>query len=194
MPVLPTGPLVVGYGTLMSRASAGRTLSAAVEERGFFPVVVPGFRRLYNLRPEHYQPSLRLSQAPVEVAAANVQPAPGSCFNGLAFRVSSAELPVLDDRERYYARIQVPVLSFPDERPVGDAFVYSAGEGSPWVVGCDADLLPRWEDLLLARGGAYRLSHAFGVLFDQTSFLADGRTRVMDRYAPHLPPPMEGSP
>lgn len=179
-------PLVVGYGTLLSRASVARTVGEGVEERPFLPVVVPGFKRLFNLRPEHYEPSFRLSPDPVEVAAANVQPCPGASFNGLAFRVAPQELPALDERERYYQRVRVPLHDFPEGETLGEAFVYSAGKDSPWVEGEGSDLLPRWKDLLLARSGAFQVSEAFGKAFDETTFLADGSTRVRDRYARHL--------
>ena len=186
--------LVVGYGTLLSRASVARTVGPEVAERTFTPVVVPGFKRLFNLRPQHYEPSFRLSRDPVEVAAANVQRSPGSAFNGLAFGVSRDELSALDERERYYGRIQVTIQSFSDMRPLGSAFVYSAESGSPWVFSEDLQLRPRWEDVLLARSGAYRVGDAFGEMFDQTTFLADGKTRMMDRYAEDLSPPLEDLP
>ncbi len=41
------------------------------------------------------------------VAVVNIRPAPGQAVNGIAFRVSEAELATLDRRERNYDRIEV---------------------------------------------------------------------------------------
>jgi hypothetical protein len=46
--------LLVGYGTLLNRASLGQTIGADVATSKLMrPVIVNGFRRLYNLRPDH---------------------------------------------------------------------------------------------------------------------------------------------
>jgi hypothetical protein len=180
--------LVVGYGTLLSRSSVGRTVGQEVQGRPFLPVVVRGFQRLFNLRPEAYEPSFRMSRDPVEVAAANAQPSAGHLFNGLAFGVREAELPALDQRERYYQRVLVPVHTFPEERALGQAFLYSAPPASPWVPADGPSLLPRWKDILLSRGGAYEVSEDFGRMFDRTTYLADGTTLLVDRYGTELPP------
>ena len=41
------------------------------------------------------------------IAVVNIRPAPGQAVNGIAFRVSEAELAALDRRERNYDRIEV---------------------------------------------------------------------------------------
>lgn len=194
--------LVVGYGTLLSRASLAATVGAAGEAKPFFPVVVNGFRRSFNLRPGHYEPSYHLTHEPLELGAMNVQPLEGYSFNGVAFSVSKGELEVLDEREKYYQRIEVQVEAFPDfvGFPVQEAgsvegaasargaFVYSAGPESPWVIDDPEMLRPHWRDLILAREGAYALGKPFGVMFDSTTYLAGGRTLVVDEYRDLLPP------
>jgi hypothetical protein len=179
--------LLVGYGTLMSTASMGATVGPSAEGKPLTPVIVPDFMRLFNLRPDHYEPSHRLVESPLEAAAANVRPAAGHAFNGLAFPVLKDEVPALDARERFYERIRVSILSFPDAKPMGLAFVYSAADDSPWIPGGDSGLLPRWKDIELAREGAYSVSAAFGRMYDETTYLADGRTLVVSRYRHLLP-------
>ena len=44
--------LLVGYGTLLSRESVARTVGDAALRKAYVPVIVPGYRRLFNLRPE----------------------------------------------------------------------------------------------------------------------------------------------
>jgi hypothetical protein len=42
--------------------------------------------------------------------------------------------------------------------------------------------MPLWRDVVWGRTGAYQLSEAFGAFFDETTFLGDGTTRVLDVY------------
>lgn len=174
--------LLVGYGTLLDRASMKKTLGSSAQAKPFLPVIIPGFRRLFNLVPDHYEPSFRLRKEPVEVAAANVQVAEGGTLNGLAVPVTRQELAALDERERFYERVEVDIISFPEKKPLGRAFVYSAPPGSPWVRMADEALTPRWKDVRLARNGAYAVNRAFGEMYDATTFLADGHTPILKLY------------
>jgi hypothetical protein len=178
--------LLVGYGTLLNQVSMASTLGSAAEEKTPIPVIVEGYQRLFNLRPAHYEPSLFLSEDPVEVGAMNVLPSPAHRFNGLMFQVSLEELEALDERERYYDRIWVPIRSFADGSALGEAFTYAANPDSPWIIDAPRGLLPRWNDVVLAREGAYSVSREFGEAFDATTFLADGRSLVVDEYRRHL--------
>jgi hypothetical protein len=184
--------LLVGYGTLLSRASVATTLGPEAETKPAIPVVVEGYRRLFNLRPTHYEPSYRRTPEPLEVGAMNVQRAPGFRFNGLAFSVSLRDLEALDERERYYERIWAPAERFPDGKALGEAFVYSAAPGSSWVEEDPALIQPHWRDIVLARGGAYAVGRSFGELFDATTYLADGKTLVVDAMGGELPSPEKG--
>lgn len=183
--------LLVGYGTLLSQESTARTVGPSASAKPFEPVVVTGYRRLFNLRPDHYRPSFHLSDEPIEVAAMNVTPWEGSSFNGLAFPVSRDDLTALDARERYYQRLRVPLLAFHGREPLGEAWVYSALPGAPAVFPAESGLHPQWEDLVMARAGAYAKGEDFGKMFDATTFLADGETLVVDAYRAHLPVPFQ---
>jgi len=187
----PPEDLLVGYGTLLSQESTAKTVGPSTSAKTFRPVVVLGYRRLFNLRPDHYRPSFHLTKEPLEVAAMNVMPWEGSSFNGLAFPVSPSELEALDHRERYYERIQVQVLAFPSREPLGDAWVYSASPEAPAVFPPESELRPQWEDLVLARAGAYAKGQAFGKMFDDTTFLADGSTLAVEAYRAYLQPPTQ---
>ena len=101
---------LVGYGTLLNRGSLGNSIGQeAAGTKRILPAVVHHYRRLFNLRPTHYDTSHRLSQAGIENAAMNVESSQGSSFNGLAFSVTREELAVLDQRERYYVRQVAPL-------------------------------------------------------------------------------------
>ena len=90
--------VLVGYGTLLYRPSLGDTIGGtAASAIEMVPVVVAGYQRLFNLRPDHYVPltSSLLGATGIENAAMNVEPAPGFSVNGLAFTVDDAQLPGL---------------------------------------------------------------------------------------------------
>lgn len=181
--------LLVGYGTLMSRASLATTVGDAGHAKAFVPVVVQGYRRLFNLRPDHYEPSLHLTDEPLEAAALNIEPAADLRFNGVALEVTEDELRALDLREPYYRRIRVAAHRFSDAAPLGQVFVYSSDPDQPWICRDPRRLLPRWKDVLLARNGAYGISRSFGEMFDETTYMADGTTLLVEAYRRHLPPP-----
>ena len=189
--------MIVGYGTLLSRHSLGSTIGRHdASTMHYLPVVVPDWRRLYNLRATHYTPSCALGVENLEAAAANVEPAPGCRFNGLMFEADADQLESLDSRERYYRRVEVEVLDFSTQVRLGSGFTYMCPTDSAVLHRNPAALLPHWRDIVLARTGAYQVSEMFGQCWDGTSFLADGSTPVIDRYrdlldrmatdAPHL--------
>lgn len=179
-------PLLVGYGTLLNRASLGHSIGAnAASDKPLRPVIVEGFRRLFDLRPDHYVPitSCKLGVPGIENAAMNVEPDPTARFNALAFPTTEVELAALDERERYYLRISRPVIDFASGETIGEGHFYAATADAPGIERDPSRLMPLWRDVVWAREGAYAISEAFGRMFDATTFLADGTTRVVDRYA-----------
>lgn len=184
--------LLIGYGTLLSRASIVHTLGGPEEERELLPVVVRGFRRLFNLRPDHYQSSNLWGRPGVEMGAMNVEPAAGEFLNGLGLRVTAEELEKLDRREYSYDRVQVEAYDFESEALIGPAGIYSSPLEARWIDRDPSRLLPLWRDLDWARTGSYGISRRFGETFDRTTYLADGRTLVADRYRDHLAAQVRG--
>lgn len=176
---------VVGYGTLLYEESVGDTIGEKAKHKAYIPVLVKGFKRLFNLLPEHYKPSFKISEKPVEKAAANVIRSAGHYFNGLAFEVSDDELKNLNKRESHYDLILTDIFDFFSHVPLGKGIVYSASEELD-VVTRNTEYLPDWEDISWARTGAYRYGESFGKVYDETTFLVDGKTRVVDYYKNHL--------
>lgn len=167
--------LVVGYGTLLSRESLALSLgAAALDERRFVPVWIDGYRRLFNVRPSFYR-----GAAPAAAEAAlNLERADGARCNALAFLVSLDELAALDDRERGYERVVVPLRTFESAQPFGRAFAYIAPPDSPWIERDASRLLPLPRDLAWARSGARAVGPEFLAQFEATTFLADGRSSL----------------
>ena len=174
---------LVGYGTLLHRGSLGHSIGHdSAENKRVVPVVVHGYRRLFNLRPTHYETSYKLHEEPIENAAMNVEPAAGAHLNGLGFSVTIDELESLDERERYYLRRAVPIHHFDTGELVGEGHIYISEPDASWIERDPGKLMPLWRDIVWARTGAYRVSEAFGRSYDETTYLADGRSLMVDCY------------
>ena len=172
---------IVGYGTLLYSESVGDTIGTSATKKNYKPVVIHGFKRLFNLLPPHYKPSFKISDLPVEKAAANVVQQSEASINGIAFEVSEAELDALDQREKHYNRFETTLYDFESCASIGTGFIYAADKNRATLTN-DPTFLPDWEDISWARTGAYRYGQKFGALYDKTTFLADGETLVVDRY------------
>jgi len=178
---------LVGFGTLLLQESLGDTVKG---ERKFKPIIVKNYRRLFNLLPDHYEETYQhdnhLRDNWTEKGAANIEPAEGIHFNGLSFEADSADLENLDKRERYYKRSIVPHYDFYTGEHLGECHVYESPLDARWLVRDTDKLLPLWRDLVYARVGAYRWGDDFGKMYDQTTYLADGKTLAVDYYKNHL--------
>jgi hypothetical protein len=180
--------LLIGYGTLLYRGSLGQSIGAeSSESKPIVPVIVRNFKRLFNIRPEHYESSHKLNAAGIELGAMNVKPSTGFSLNAVALPVNARELAILDQRERYYRRVTIPIHDFFTGVPLGLGHVYTADLESKWVDSDLHKLLPRWQDIVWARTGSYAISRAFGEYYDATTYLADGETLMIDFYRQHLP-------
>lgn len=178
---------LLGYGTLLNQGSLGHSIGQdAAGAKRIVPAVVHGYRRLFNLRPTHYESSSKFSDEGIENAAMNVEPAEGSYFNGLGFAVTEEELRELDQRESYYVRETAPLVAFGTGEEIGEGHIYVGKDDSPYLERDTNLLMPLWRDVVWARVGAYRISDDFGRMFDATTYLADGTTPVVDAYREHL--------
>lgn len=179
--------MITGFGTLLLQESLGDTISSdKAATKVYRPVVLKNSRRLFNLLPDHYEADNRLREDNTEIGAANVEPAEGFEFNGLMFEVEEEELSELDKRERYYKRASAPCYDFETGEHLGESYVYESPLDARWLRRDIAELLPLWRDIVYARVGAYRISEAFGKMYDATTYLADGKTLMVDYYQAHL--------
>jgi hypothetical protein len=179
---------VIGYGTLLSRWSARVTLGREpAAPRRLAPVVVHGYRRLFNARPAKYESSRRLNGPPIERGAMNVEPAEGGRFNGLAISVTRDELVALDVREESYARVRVDASPFGRAGQTFRAFTYMVPLHSHRLCRSIDELLPRWLDICLARAGCLELGREFLDMYDETTYLADGETLMVEHYRRRVP-------
>ncbi|MCH2043124.1 MAG: hypothetical protein MK212_03210 [Saprospiraceae bacterium] len=179
--------IMAGFGTLLLQESLGDTVGKdGAEQKKFTPIVIKNYRRLFNLLPDHYEADNRLRTNGTEIGAANIEPAEGIDFNGLSFLANAADLEQLDKRERYYKRSIVPCYHFETGQLMGDCHVYESPLDARWLRRNNKELLPLWRDIVYARVGAYRISEAFGKMYDATTYLADGKTLLVDYYKDYL--------
>jgi hypothetical protein len=156
--------ILTGYGTLLLQESLGNTIGKdGAESKKYKPIIIKNYKRLFNLLPEHYVADNRM-------------------FNGLCFEADAADLGNLDKRERYYKRSIVPYFDFYTGEELGLCNVYESPLDATWLCRDSSKLLPLWRDIVYARVGAYRIGEAFGKMYDATTFLADGKTLLVDYY------------
>lgn len=176
---------VIGYGTLLLQASLGTSIhQKAAASKTYSPVIVEDYLRSFNIRPDHYVASHKFSDGGEEVSAMNVEVSPAHSFNGLVFSVSEAELSALDIREVCYVRKLAAIRDFETGQGLGEAYLYLGVD--QWITRDPKRLMPHWRDIVWARKGAYGYGQAFGEYFDQTTYLADGKTLVVDVYKEFL--------
>ncbi|MDB4286133.1 gamma-glutamylcyclotransferase [bacterium] len=179
--------LLAGIGTLLLQESLGDTVSQEnVGTKRFTPMVIEGYKRLFNVSCEHYTVENRMGKGFIERGAANIEPAEGAKVNGIAFWVNHSELANLDKRERYYKRIEVPCTDFETGESLGNCHIYMSPLEAEWINRDLNGLLPLWRDIVYARVGAYRIGEAFGKMFDETTYMGDGETLMVDYYKDHL--------
>ncbi len=94
---------IFGYGSLLSRPSASRTLQRQLEEAEVRPAWITGYRRTWTAPGRVYVEGAGVR----DVLFLDLEPAPGAICNGMVFEVNAEELARFDLRERNYERIPV---------------------------------------------------------------------------------------
>ncbi len=147
---------LVGYGSLISHKSLRRT----IPDRHFTPVLVKGYKRVFNL-------SLKGGDDPDVL---NVVRSKGHSFNGVLFQVDDTELRTIKERESDYN--------------LEESFAYDFAIGKK-LCKCllVTDLLvaidrrgkkPNKDYFLLCREAAYHISKKFGQFWDETTYTSKG--------------------
>lgn len=174
--------LLVGYGSLLNRDSAARTIKDTPRE-GHPPVLALGARRVFN----YVIPDARLKSyggnfSPRERAALNVDytRSPEDALNGRLLTVAPTDFAALRDREVGYDLRPVVCVRWGawNTQPF-TAYVLVAAEGArAGRTVIDNDALPHPLYAGICRAGAHAVSQAFLQLYLQTTFLADRKTNL----------------
>ena len=161
----PRQTAVVGYGSLMSRESVGKTLGRAYD--GVFGRChVQGWRRSWDVAMPNaafYFTAGDRSIYPAKIAYLNVRPSPGTLMNAVLFVVDAGELEAMHEREWIYE----PRIVTGSLRDIGveggDAVMYVGAPdyvvgdtGDPADVAIRASYLRILEQALAATDAAFR--------------------------------------
>lgn len=155
------------YGSLMSAASAARTLG---REPHVVPVILSGWQRDFDLRiydhPAVYACVGCGGGVPLTVAL-DCQPSAGQIVNGVLIEVTPDELGLLDGRELHYDRVALSAWALEGDVPAaGDLYVY---RGKPqFRGGLDGHVLPSSYVEVVSRAAA-SVSPEFAVQYSSTS-------------------------
>jgi hypothetical protein len=169
---------LIGYGSLMNSQSARRTLADG-SFRG--PVIAYGVRRLFDyVMPEVVRGRYPDIVGPREYGVLNVRATgrPEDWINGVLTEVAFRDLPALRDREQDYDLVPVACMPYPATScPPIIAYILTCPAECPKT---DPLLLPHPGYLAVCLDGARDVSEEFAALFLETSYLADGTTRLPD--------------
>jgi len=194
---LPGGELpLIGYGSLLSQASAARTIKAGSGRR--IPCLGFGCRRIFN-----YEMPLRVRErygilpGSAARAALNVEVTrdPRHFLNGVLTFVRTDDLGALLEREFGYDLTPVPCLPWEagDFTSLSVAYILAAPETAArpeWQV-VRPDILPEPDYAELCEQGARAFSEEFVAAYRSTTWLADKKT-TMNSYAAPPGPPRKG--
>jgi hypothetical protein len=165
----------VGYGSLLNRTSALRTLSARTLDDSR-PIVSFGLRRIFNYRIPSELSVYRDADPKTTKAALNVEITADmkNVMNGILFPVAIEDIPPLRDRELLYDLEPVPCLDW--ERPGSEPFfayvLQCVVEARPDGPGVDNTLEPHREYYRVCREGAASRGSQFLDFWLNTTFLS----------------------
>jgi len=174
----PGGQLpVVGYGSLLNKASAARTLNESAQRT---PCIAYGCRRVFNYRmPVEVLKRFGVTQISRSIAALNALATYDltDLINGILFGVAQAEIAAFRLREFGYDLKPVYCLPWkdPKDSPFLTAYILCAPDiaSKPEYQVTDGTLLPQPGYAKLCEEGASEVSKEFLDLFLATTYLAD---------------------
>ena len=154
---------IIGYGSLISKESLKRTIKT---HSNFKEVLVHGYKRVFDLKSakQMYEPW------DTDVAVLNVEKSKNARFNGVVYEVSLNEFHKLLEREKTYRIIKVKYSDYKTDKAEGEAFLFLGLE--QYV---HPNLNPHTHYFHVCRKGAYSISDEYGLDWDRTTYLANGK-------------------
>jgi hypothetical protein len=177
----------IGYGTLINKASASRSMGRAGEGQ---PVTAFGVRRVFSfvLEDENYVDHgglYRRSDYENHVATLNIQETgeDADIVNGVLMRVSGNQIDGLAGREAGYDIIPVAYSLVADPEHQLNAYIFTARKESS-VIGHRVrdDVLPNESSLEICLSGARDYGEGFLDTWIRHCYLADGSRLLNNDY------------
>jgi len=174
----------IGYGTLINKASASRSMCGAGKGQ---PVIVFGVRRVFSfvLEDKNYADHgglYRRSDYENHVATLNVQETgmDEDIVNGVLMQVSRDQIDGLAEREAGYDIIPVAYSLVADPERSFNAYIFTAQQGSSEIGHrVRDDVLPNESPLEICLSGARDYGEEFLDTWIRHCYLADG-SRLLD--------------
>lgn len=141
---------VVGYGSLMSHKSLRKTIS----DKHFKPVIVNGYKRIFDLAVSKKSDVLNLKRSP------------NSKFNGLMFKVNDKELKKIQKRENGYDFEVVYPYDFKTKKKLNKSLIVIDHHASDRF-----RRKPKKDYFIICREAAYQISKKFGEFWDNTTYI-----------------------
>jgi hypothetical protein len=177
----------IGYGTLINKVSASRSMSGASERK---PVNAFGVRRVFNfvLEDKNYADHgglYRRSEFENHVATLNIQETGKSedIVNGVLMQVSNNDVDGLAEREAGYDIISVVYSLVESPQTVSRAYIFTARQGSSDIGHrVRNDVLPNESSLETCLSGARDYGEEFLDTWIRHCYLADGSRLLANDY------------
>lgn len=174
----PSRLVLLAYGSLTNRASAGHTLRNVTG----VPAVAFGVRRIFNYLIPKSNTRYGRPANPEERAALNVVPTGRAedMVNGVVIAVSPPDLTALKAREVGYDLIPVACVRWHEreEPPFLGHILHCPDEPRVGKVRTAADIMPNRGYYRVCREGAAEIGASFLDFWLATTYLADGTTLV----------------
>lgn len=138
-----------------------RSLSGTARVRKFIPVIVKGYKRVFNL----------VSDKNAGGDILNLEQNMKYFFNGIMFEVDEDELRKIKEREDDYNFIETAAYDLKEKKKFSPCFI-----SVDFIVGIDHKKQnPDKSYFVLCREAAYHINKEFGKLWDETTFLSNGK-------------------
>lgn len=169
--------LLFSYGSLMDENSAAETLSSqALKTR--IPALGFGVKRVFNLDvPVTPNSKFGKPHDPKARAMLNIEQTGNNddFINGVLIDIPASDLPSLLEREKGYDLIPIIVTEWSDFEKAKPQYKIAYALESQNI---NPFLYPRPGYYELSRDAAFQFSPVFGLIWQETTYLADGKTRV----------------
>tara|TARA_B110000037_G_C17077220_1_gene488400 strand:- start:328 stop:1020 length:693 start_codon:yes stop_codon:yes gene_type:complete len=173
---------VLGYGSLLSKASAARTIETS--ERALrLPVIAPGARRRFSYRiPQQFLAERYKVTDGTQYSAldCDVTYNPDDLLNGILTRLFLKDLDAFRQREYAYDLKPIPVFEWEDiDAPHRIVYILDCPPvGSTKDHPFATDIPPQTDYYKICREGAKAVSESFLDAFLDSTYLGDGKTSV----------------
>lgn len=171
---------MVGYGSLLNKVSASRTLNVVDEE--LVPIICFGGKRIYNYNTPNDVVARHNGENYLgnKVACLNVKHTNNddNYFNGLAYQIKIDEVDALRKRERGYDLIPFKCIDWNTQEPSIKYALCAERRSFDGYYYVKNDILPIPNYHKLCAEGAKAISDEFLDFFLETTYLADESTNM----------------